>query len=65
LVIRGLRIIGSYINPFTQARAAELIASGKLNLDPIISRTVSLDALPAVLAADPGQGDIKYIVTGD
>jgi threonine dehydrogenase-like Zn-dependent dehydrogenase len=65
LVIRGLRIIGSYINPFTQARAAELIASGKLNLDPIISRTVSLDELPAVLAADPGQGDIKYIVTGD
>ena len=65
LVIRGLRIIGSYINPFTQARAAELIASGKLNLDPIISRTVSLDELPGVLAADPGQGDIKYIVTGN
>jgi threonine dehydrogenase-like Zn-dependent dehydrogenase len=59
-----LRIIGSYVNPHTQGRAAELISSGKLNLDPLISRTVSLDELPAVLAANPGQGDIKYIVTG-
>ena len=65
LLIRGLKIIGSYINPYTQGRAAELISSGKLNLDLIISKTVSLDELPAVLAANPGQGDIKYIVTGD
>jgi 2-desacetyl-2-hydroxyethyl bacteriochlorophyllide A dehydrogenase len=65
LLIRGLRIIGSYINPYTQGRAAELISSGKLNLDLLISRTISLDELPAVLAVSPGQGDIKYIVTGD
>jgi len=65
LLIRGLKIIGSYINPYTQGRAAELISSGKLNLDLLISKTVSLDELPAVLAASPGQGDIKYIVTGD
>lgn len=65
LLTRGLRIIGSYINPNTQGRAADLISSGKLNLDLIISRTVSLDELPAVLAVNPGQGDIKYIVTGD
>jgi len=64
LVIRAVRIIGSFINPFTQARAAELMASGKLNLDPIISRTISLDQLPAVLAGDTDQGDIKYLVTG-
>lgn len=63
LVVRGLHIIGSYLNPYTQERAAGLIASGKLTLDPIISRTVSLDELPQVLAANPGQGDIKYIVT--
>lgn len=64
IVIRGLRIIGSYINPFTQARAVELLASGKLDLDPLISKTITLDELPDFLSKSPGQGDIKYLVTG-
>ena len=65
VVIRGLRIIGSYINPYTQGRAVELIASGKLRLDPLISKTISLDQLPEFLRNKPGQGDIKYLVTGE
>jgi threonine dehydrogenase-like Zn-dependent dehydrogenase len=65
VVIRGLRIIGSYINPYTQGRAVELIASGKLQLDPLISKTISLDQLPEFLRNKPGQGDIKYLVTGE
>ena len=65
VVIRGLRIIGSYINPYTQGRAVELIASGKLQLDPLISKTISLDQLPEFLSNKPGQGDIKYLVTGE
>ncbi len=65
IVIRGLRIIGSYINPFTQARAVELISSGKLDLDSLISRTISLDELPKFLTQSPRQGDIKYLVTGE
>ena len=64
VVIRGLRIIGSYINPYTQARAVELIASGKLQIDPLISKTITLDQLPDFLRNKPGQGDIKYLVTG-
>jgi 2-desacetyl-2-hydroxyethyl bacteriochlorophyllide A dehydrogenase len=65
VVIRGVRIIGSYINPYTQGRAVELIASGKLQLDPLISKTISLDQLPEFLRNKPGQGDIKYLVTGE
>jgi L-iditol 2-dehydrogenase len=65
VVIRGLRIIGSYINPDTQSRAVELIASGKLQIDPLISKTISLNQLPDFLQNIPGKGDIKYLVTGE
>ena len=64
-LVKGLKIIASYLNPETQARAAEMIANRKLNLDTLISRKVRLDELPSVLALEPGQGDIKYIVTPD
>lgn len=64
VVIRGLRIIGSYINPYTQGRAIELIASGKLELDLLISKTITLDELPEFLSNKPRQGDIKYLVIG-
>ena len=62
-LVKGLRIIGSYLNPATQGRAAELVASGKLDLDSLISRQVSFDELPDFLASEPKVGDIKYIVT--
>lgn len=65
VVIRGLRIIGSYINPDTQSRAVELIASGKLQIDQLISKIISLDQLPDFLKNVPGKGDIKYLVTGE
>ena len=63
ILIKGLRIISSYLNPYTQARAVELIVSGKLDLDILISKTISLDELPEFLSKEPGQGDIKYLVT--
>ena len=64
-MVKGLKIIASYLNPETQARAAEMIATRKLNLDALISRKVRLEELPGVLAVEPGQGDIKYIVVPD
>ena len=64
-LVKGLKIIASYLNPETQARAADMIANRKLNLDVLISRRVKLEELPSVLAVEPGQGDIKYIVTPD
>ncbi|MGA0108435.1 MAG: zinc-dependent alcohol dehydrogenase family protein [Candidatus Nanopelagicales bacterium] len=63
LVINEHKIQGSYLNPHTQQRAAELVASGSLQLEPLISKVVPLDQVPNLLAADPGQGDIKYIVS--
>jgi hypothetical protein len=62
LVIKELRIVGSFLNPLTQRRAADLIDAGKLKLDPLISKVLSLDEVPAILNQPPADGDIKYIV---
>jgi L-iditol 2-dehydrogenase len=62
LVIKELRIQGSFLNPLTQRRAADLIDGGKLNLDPLISKTLSLAEVPQILNQPPAQGDIKYVV---
>ena len=61
IVVKELRIQGSFLNPLTQARAAELVESGKLNLEILISKVVDLAGVQAVLDAPPAEGDIKYI----
>lgn len=62
LVVNELRIQGSFLNPLTQRRAADLVDSAKLQLDPLISRTLTLPEVPEILDKPPGQGDIKYVV---
>ena len=42
--------------------AAEMIAAGQLELDPLISRVIPLEKLPAELAAEPRLGDVKVMV---
>ena len=61
IVVNELRIQGSFLNPLTQGRAAELVESGKLNLDILISKVVDLADVQAILDAPPAEGDIKYI----
>jgi 2-desacetyl-2-hydroxyethyl bacteriochlorophyllide A dehydrogenase len=61
IVVNELRIQGSFLNPLTQGRAAELVESGKLNLDILISKVVDSAGVQAILDAPPAEGDIKYI----
>jgi threonine dehydrogenase-like Zn-dependent dehydrogenase len=61
LLTNELRLEGAYLNPHTHGRAAELIASGRLRLDPLITRTIAIEEVPGVIAAPPGYGDIKII----
>ena len=61
IVVNELRIQGSFLNPLAQGRAAELVESGKLNLDILISKVVDLAGVQAILDAPPAEGDIKYI----
>lgn len=58
---RELTIRGARINPFTHSRAVAMLASGKLNLEPLITRHISLDELPGVLQTPPGR-DTKTVV---
>jgi len=57
-----LRVEGAYLNPQTHARAAAMVASGVLELDRLVSRTISLAELPGVLGAPPAFGEIKTVV---
>lgn len=62
LVAREIRIQGSFLNPRTQRRAADLVAAGLLQLDPLASRIVSLAEASESLVQAPGPSDIKVIV---
>lgn len=59
---RELTIVGSHLNPFTHARAAQLVASGRLELAPLITRVIGLDDLPDALLGEPENGEIKVVV---
>ena len=63
LLVKELRLESAWLNPLTHKRAAELIASGALSLDRLITRTVTLGEVPAAIAAKPAQGEIKIIAT--
>ncbi|MHB9032471.1 MAG: zinc-dependent alcohol dehydrogenase family protein [Anaerolineae bacterium] len=58
---RELTIRGARINPFTHSRAVAMLASGKLNLEPLITSKIPLTALPGVLQTSPGR-DTKTVV---
>lgn len=62
LLVNEIRLESAWLNPATHARAAELVATGALELDALISRTIPLAELPAALQAPPALGEVKTIV---
>ncbi len=58
---RELRIVGSYLNPRTHDRAVALVASGRLNLDALITHRLTLDEVPALLTHDPAVDEVKAL----
>ncbi|MFD1985104.1 zinc-dependent alcohol dehydrogenase family protein [Mesorhizobium newzealandense] len=62
LLFRELKVLGSFLNPFTHRRAAELIASGAIEIDRLISRQVALEDAAAVIANPPAPGEVKVLV---
>ncbi|TIN31351.1 MAG: iditol 2-dehydrogenase [Mesorhizobium sp.] len=62
LLFRELKVHGSFLNPYTHRRAAELIASGAIEIDRLISRQVSLEDAAAVIANPPAPGEVKVLV---
>ena len=62
LLFREVNIKTSFLNPFTHRRAADLIAGGHIEIEPLISRRISLDEAPSVIANPPGPGEVKVLV---
>jgi L-iditol 2-dehydrogenase len=47
--LNELTILGSYINPFTHARAIELLAGGRVKTAPLVSHRLGLEEFAAAL----------------
>jgi L-iditol 2-dehydrogenase len=62
ILFRELKVVGSFLNPFTHARAADLIASGAIEIAPLISRTISLDEAPDAISHPARSGEIRVLV---
>jgi L-iditol 2-dehydrogenase len=56
---RELRLVGSHLNPLTHGRAVQMVASGSLDLGPLVTRTVGLAEVPDLLAREAGPGEVK------
>ena len=61
LLVNELRLESAWLNPLTHGRAAALVASGAIALDPLITRTVPLEDVPGIVAAPPSFGEIKTV----
>lgn len=62
LLFREVQLLHSFLNPFTHARAATMIATGRIDVAPLISRTLTLQEAAAAIAAPPPEGEIRALV---
>lgn len=65
LLFREIQMHYSFLNPFTQSRAAAMIAEGRVQVAPLISRTISLKDAIHCIAGSPHPSDIRSIVIPD
>lgn len=61
ILFRELRVLGSFINPFVTRRAADLVASGAIEIDRLISRRIALEEVAGVVANPPAPGEVKVL----
>ncbi len=59
---KELKICGSFINPDTHSRAASLISSGKIQLEPILTHSYPVDRLEDAIRMQMSAESIKVIV---
>lgn len=62
LLFREVQMHFSFLNPFTHARAARMIADGVIDVAPLITRTISLHEAPDVIANAAAGGEVRAIV---
>ena len=62
LLFREIQLHFSFVNPFTHDRAAQLIADGKISVDPLVTRTISIGEAADAIAAPAPNGEVRAIV---
>lgn len=60
---KELTLRASYINPYTQKRALELIDSGRLDVQSMICGTAGLEKLEEILKTPALRAEGKYIIS--
>lgn len=60
---KELTVRGAALNPFTHDQAFRIISSGRMNLRPLVSRSISVDELPSLLNNGYSRDDIKILVS--
>lgn len=60
---KEITLKASYINPYTQKRALDLINNKKIDVHSMIYKTIPVDGLPDLLKNKSDRGKGKYIVT--
>ena len=61
LFLHELTLLGSYLNPFTHARALDLLASGRVQADPLLTHRLPLREFARAMAL-AGQAEAVKIV---
>lgn len=62
LLVREIDLLHAFLNPFTHARAADLIATGRIAVAPLITRTIPLAEAAAAIAHPAGADDIRVLI---
>jgi 2-desacetyl-2-hydroxyethyl bacteriochlorophyllide A dehydrogenase len=62
LLFREVNLVSSFLNPFTHQRAADLIATGAIKVEPLISRRITLEQTPNAIANPAPGGEIRTLV---
>ena len=60
---KELTIRASYINPYTQQRALDLIDSGRLDVSSMVHEVCALEKLPDILGKPELRAQGKYIIS--
>lgn len=62
MLFREIQMHFSFLNPFTHARASQMIADGVIDVSTLITRTISLQEAPNVIASAAPKGEVRAIV---
>jgi L-iditol 2-dehydrogenase len=65
LLFREIQLLHSFINPFTQGRAAAMLSAGAIDVLPLISRIIPLSQAAEAIAHPAAPGDVKVLVVPD